>query len=45
MCSSQPGLYRNNTIPLREAQAFDNRQNSYLPTERKWIPEDRDWET
>ena len=40
MCSSQPGYSRNNTIPLRQAQAFDNRQNSYLPTARKWIPEE-----
>lgn len=37
MCTTQPGMRQNNTIPLREAQAFNNRQNSYLPTERKWI--------
>lgn len=34
MCSTRPSYDRNDTIPLRQAQAFSNRENSVLPTPR-----------
>jgi len=40
MCTTQPGMRQNNTIPLSQTQSFGNRRNSYLPTQRKWIDEE-----
>ncbi len=37
MCSSKPGYNRNESIPMNQARDYTNLQNSYVPTERKWI--------
>jgi len=38
MCLTRPAYRANTEIPLVEAQRFDNRYNSVLPTERALLP-------